>query len=164
MTLHELQGQTILLDSNLAVLLCVGLAGREHIPRHKRLAAFDELDFDLLLSVVSSFSAIAVIPNIATETSNLLRQVKPPLRDEVSKALAGLIEGAEEQVVMSKQAVIHDSYVKLGLTDAAILQLIESETNFNLMTVDFDLYLAAAVRELKVINFNHLKEQRPDLD
>ena len=162
MTLPDMQGRTVLLDSNLAVLLSVGLAGREHISRHKRLTAFDEVDFDLLVRVISSSSGLSVIPNIASETSNLLRQTANPLRDLVSQTLAGLIGSAEEYVIESKQAVGDRSYLQLGLTDAAILQLVEGNAGLSLVTVDFDLYLAAAMRDLDVINFNHLKQQRSD--
>lgn len=37
-----------MLDTNRAVLLIVGLADRTFIGMHKRLAAFDEVDFNLL--------------------------------------------------------------------------------------------------------------------
>jgi hypothetical protein len=44
----ERPGQTLILDTNLLVLLVVGMTSRAYISRHKRLRAFLESDFDVL--------------------------------------------------------------------------------------------------------------------
>jgi hypothetical protein len=44
----ELDGVRLLLDSNLTVLLCAGMAGGGRVPRRKRLHAYDNEDFRLL--------------------------------------------------------------------------------------------------------------------
>ena len=62
----------------------------------------------------------------------------------------------EEVVVASVEASSNDAFVRLGLTDSALLQAVTKETP--LVTVDLDLYLAASEKEAEaVVNFTHLR-------
>lgn len=63
----------LLLDTNLLVLLAVGLADPEKITSHKRLQKYDPVDFENLTTLVESSAKLILCPNIATETSNLIR-------------------------------------------------------------------------------------------
>ncbi|MGH9477535.1 MAG: hypothetical protein ACRD1C_14630, partial [Terriglobales bacterium] len=65
-------GEPLILDSNLLVLLTVGTASRAYISRHKRLQAYSEADFDLLVEVIAPVSKVMVTSNTLTETANLL--------------------------------------------------------------------------------------------
>lgn len=42
----------LLLDANLAVLFIVGQTNRSYIAKHKRLSAFDEVDYDEVVKLV----------------------------------------------------------------------------------------------------------------
>jgi hypothetical protein len=55
---------------------------------------------------------------------------------------------------------MRDEFIRLGLTDSVLLEL--GRSGATLLTVDLDLYLAALDAGLNVINYNHLKENRPD--
>ena len=46
----------VLVDTNLAILLAVGLAGTELIARHKNLRVYDESDFAILVAVLAEAS------------------------------------------------------------------------------------------------------------
>ena len=59
-------------------------------------------------------------------------------------------------MVASVEASSNDAFRRLGLTDAALLEVITAENP--LVTVDLDLYLAALRKEADVVvNFTHLR-------
>ena len=78
----------VILDSNLLVLLVVGTTSRSYIGKHKRLRAYTDRDFVLLLEVLSAAQRIIVTPNTVTETSNLAGQIAEPARSRISRFCA----------------------------------------------------------------------------
>ncbi|RST85263.1 hypothetical protein EJC49_16655 [Aquibium carbonis] len=150
----------VILDTNLAVLLVVGLADRAFIGQHKRLAAFDEIDFDHLKEVVDSHTALVFSPNVLTETNNIVRQAPVRARDSIQMMFGNLIHVTAERYVESTLAVSRPEFRWLGLSDAVILLLASNETL--ILTSDVGLYVAAQNAGLPSENFNHWKDQRPD--
>lgn len=144
------------LDANLLVLLVVGATDQELIRRHRRLHAFDALDYELQVGLLGNFQQVLVTPNTLTETSNLLSQHGEPQRSMFFDTFQPLIEFNKEIVVTSRQASSNPSFNRLGLTDAALLEVVTPETP--LVTVDLDLYLAALAKVPdSAFNFTHLQ-------
>ena len=141
-------------------MLTVGVTNPRHIAKHKRLAKCDIFDFEILCALLSESPGIVFTPNVLSETSNLLRQISDPMRREISLTLARLISLHDEEAVASRVAAETPEYVRLGLTDAVLLEL--SATGFALLTDDLDLYLAAMRRGLTATNFSHVRDQRSD--
>lgn len=150
----------LLLDANLAVLLAVGTARRSYVAKHKRLQEYDETDFELLRGFIAKFNRVLFTPNVLTETSNLIRQIKEPARSEAALILAALIDDADERVVASRLAARHRACTRLGLTDAVLLEV--AREGAVLLTADLPLYLAAVQARLDAINFSRLRDRRPD--
>lgn len=150
----------IILDANLSILLAVGLTRRDYIARHKRLTKYDATDLDILSDLIAQSGGVIVTPNVLTETSNLACQIPGPASTEIAATLAFLIGRAEERVVPSSRAVLRPEYLRLGLTDAVLLEALQAGTM--LVTDDFPLYLAALKADLGALNFSHLREQRAD--
>lgn len=152
----------VLIDTNLAILLCVGMSGRENVAKHKRLSAFDSNDFDLLSDLLSKSKGLVFSPYVLSETSNLVRQTNGPLKYIVSDILKALIlAGGEIQSECAR--IVNDSaYQRLGMTDAALLSILKDHPNLVLLTDDFDLYGTASKLGHEVINFSHIRAQRPD--
>ena len=97
---------------------------------------------------------ILVTPNTLTEASNLLAQHGEPERSRFFEVLRILIEEHEEIVVTSQAASRNIEFKRLGLTDAALLEVISNSNP--LITVDLDLYLAAINKEGEsAFNFRH---------
>jgi hypothetical protein len=147
----------IILDSNLLLLLVVGFTSRDYIKIHKRLNSYIDDDFILLTKILNSATGIIVTPNTLTETSNLVGYVSDPARSNIYRVFQALVEapGNEERFIESKIVMARTEFVRLGLTDAALLQMAtEAHT---LLTADVDLYLAALKQGLKAENFNHLR-------
>jgi len=150
----------LMLDANLLVVLMVGLREPDQVGQHKRTRAYSPEDFDLLKSLVDGADEVVVTTNVLTECSNLLRQTSEPAASELMQLLAMLIGQSEERYCPSLTASQHPDFPRLGLTDTAILESIGDD--LPLLTVDLDLYLAAAAGSpTTVTNFNHL---RPLLD
>lgn len=151
-----MRGQ-VALDANLLLLHVVGDVQPSWIGQHKRLQAFDDLDFHLLRREIGEASVL-VTPNALTEASNLLPQgVQDPLRSELMGGLASFARGAAETYLPSSLLSVDPAFTRLGLTDTAWLVALEHPTL--LMTVDLDLYLEALSRGLNAVNFNHLRDQ-----
>ena len=144
----------LFIDANLIVLLVVGLVGRDLIARHRRTRTFAVEDYDRLSLAISQVGSVRVTPNTLTEASNLLGQHGEPQRSRLLLTLRALIEQSPETVVPSVDAARHEAFPRLGLTDAALLEVVS--TDAPLLTVDLNLYVAAlASGDEAAINFNH---------
>ncbi len=151
----------VLLDTNLMVLLVVGTASPNYIKRHKRLQAYTEKDYRMLVNILPTEPRrVLVTPNTITETSNLAGQIAEPARKRVFETMRALLGDMDEVYVASRRAADHVSFVRLGITDAALLH--SSLNGTLLITADLDLYLEAARQGRPVINFNHhIEANRP---
>jgi hypothetical protein len=146
----------VIIDTQLLLLFVVGMTKRSYIAKHKRLHAYSEADFDLLKEQIAPYNAIVVTPNTLTETSNLLGQIQEPMRSEVFAVFGAIIQQADERYVESRALCEDRTFVRLGLTDAALLDL--AGDHEILLTADLDLYLAGAKNG--AVNFTHLREAR----
>ncbi len=142
------------IDANLLVLLVVGSVDRKSIERHRRTRTFTAEDYDRLLDMIEALgNRVFVTPNTLTETSDLLKQ---PRDARFGDRLRFLIEQSEEIVVASATAARSNSFARLGLTDAALLEVISAERPP--ITVDLELFSAAfAKSEESAINFTRFQ-------
>jgi hypothetical protein len=138
------------------ILYVVGREGRYLIPKHKRLKGYSAEDYDLLLALLRPVGQALVTPNTLTETSNLLQQHKEPERSLLFRRLRSIIQESNEVVVVSAKASSNPAFERLGLTDAALLEAVTTETP--LITVDIELHLAAIAKGGQVsTNFAHMR-------
>ena len=145
-----------LLDANLFVLLVVRNGARDLIEKHRRLRAYSAEDYEILIDLLDGVERVFVTPNTLTATSNLLAQHAEPERSLFFDGLRFIIHESEEIVVASAVASSNSAFNRLGLTDAALLEVVTPETP--LVTVDLDLYLAANASGQEVaLNFTHLR-------
>ena len=145
------------IDANLLVLLVVGSVDRGLIAKHRRLRGFTEEDYDLLLDMIRPVNRVYVTPNTLTETSNLIAYRGEPERSVLMDKLRVIIHESEEVVVASTAASSNSKFHQLGLTDAALLEVITAETP--LITVDLDLYVAALEKgQDAAVNFTHFRD------
>ncbi|MCE2453231.1 MAG: hypothetical protein J4F48_10465, partial [Nitrospinae bacterium] len=144
------------IDANLLVLLIVGRVGEELIAKHSRLQQFVVEDYRILRNLLDRIEQVFVTPNTLTETSNLLAQHGEPERSRLFEQLRSTIEESREIHVVSEVASKNREFRRLGLTDAALLEVATAQTP--LLTVDFDLYLAALTTDQDMaVNFRHIQ-------
>lgn len=151
----------LLIDSNLLLLLLVARIGPDLIGRCPRTEEYTRFSLELLLAELSRFQSLVTTPNILTEVSNLSRKIPEHLRNQLRVFLAAWLELSREECILSRSAVGERSYVRLGLTDAAITVL--ARQGATVLTADLGLYLELSDLGADVINFNHLRTAAGDL-
>ena len=145
------------IDANLLVLLIVGSVDQDLIAKHRRLRRFAVEDYERLVNLIDRVDRVLVTPNTLTETSNLLAQHRDPERSRFFDKLKFIIQESKESVVASTVASRNNAFERLGLTDAALLEVATAETP--LVTVDLDLYLEALAKgQDTAVNFTHLQD------
>ena len=134
----------------------MGRVGEQFIAKHGRLQQFVVEDYRILRNLLDIVDQVFVTPNTLTETSNLLAQHGEPERSRFFEQLRSTIEESREIQVVSEVASKNREFRRLGLTDAALLEVATVETP--LLTVDLDLYLAALTRDQDTaMNFRHIQ-------
>lgn len=155
---------SVVVDTNLLLLLVVGSASKNFIGMHKRLKDdFTEDDFDLLGLIIAEFSDIIVLPHILAETSNLMRHIGNPALEKIQGKLRTLIESATEFPVQSVFGARRDEFNNLGLTDAVMLHVCAMSLDGNsptLITTDDKLANAANSLGYSVIDFKQVYQTR----
>lgn len=145
------------IDSGLLALLVVGSVGGELIDKHRRLKKFTIKDYETLRNLVDQTVQIYVTPHTLTEASNLLGQHGEPERSQFFERLRIIIEESKEVIIASSTASQNAEFIRLGLTDAMLLETVTAD--IPLVTVDLDLYLAALAKgENAAVNFTYLQQ------
>jgi hypothetical protein len=139
----------------LLLLLVVGSASQAYIAKHRRLQAYTTEDYRLLQNVIGG-TPIILMPNTLTEVSNLAAYIGDPAQTHIFQVLKAVIQSAPESYVESRAACAAASFLRLGLSDAALMLGARGE-ECTLLTADLDLYLEASKSGAKAVNFNHLR-------
>ena len=96
------------------------------------------------------FAKVYTTPNVLTEVSNL-----GP--DEIGffSVLQTVVQVLDERYCTSRTAVDDPSFVKIGLTDSALLTLGQE---FLIVTADVRLYSTLRSRNIDAVNFTHIRQ------
>ena len=143
--------RAVAIDTNFLVLLVVGLTSSEYIRRHRRLTpVYNSTHFELIRRLLVQAPQVICTSHILAEGSNLLRQTGEPMRSEIMTTYSRFIQSAEEPIIPAREAAQSSSFIRLGLTDAALLTLDPKEVR--LLTVDHELHIACSERGFEVVN------------
>jgi hypothetical protein len=154
-------GKTVVLDTNLLVLLVVGLTNRKYISAHGRLRAYTVDDFDLLSELIGLSAGVVVTPNTLTEASDLLRQkIREPAKSEIAGVFQVLIQKLHERYVSSIAASTREEFLRIGLADSVLLEI--GKEDVVILSADLDLCVAAEMAGYTAINFNHERDRPLD--
>jgi len=145
----------LLIDSNLLLLLFVGLYDRTRIEKFKRTSQFTVEDFELLMAFIQKFKEVVTTPSILTEVSNLLGQLPERLKFSFYRSFAYGLKNLHEHYTPSEELGNERIFPKFGLTDTAILRAATGK--YLVLTDDFRLAQYLSSRNVDVINFNHLR-------
>jgi rRNA-processing protein FCF1 len=152
--LRGLSRRLVVVDTNILLLLVVGSNDLNELERHKRTRSL-AVDRDLwhaLLEVLAHFATVAVTPTILAETSNLLGR-----STELRAVLAALLRQWIEVYHASEEIMRRhgEAYLRLGLTDVAILKL--AEEGAVVLTDDALLHREILQWGHRSVNLNHLR-------
>ena len=145
----------ISIDTNLILLLVVGLTDVKYIGMHKNLKEYSIDDFDILKCIIEKSNGIVVTPQVLAETSNLLAYISDPAKKKIFLAFRAIIESTVEIMISSKIASRRNEFLYLGLTDSVLLEL--GSQNYSILTTDSRLCYEAQNAGIATINFNHLR-------
>jgi rRNA-processing protein FCF1 len=145
----------LLIDSNLLLLLFVGLRDRNRIQKFKRTAQFTIRDFEHLAAFIRRFKEVVTTPSILTEVSNLLGQLPDSLKYSFYQHFAHAIRDMHEQYTPSQELGNEKAFPRFGLTDTAILQAASGK--YLVLTDDFRLARYLTSQNIAVMNFNQLR-------
>lgn len=118
----------IVVDSNLLILLLIGLYDPDEIEKIKRLQnkGFEKEDFHKLVSLIDAVSnKIIITPNILTEVSNLTENYNERTDLTFFKFIEKVINSFEEHNTNSNEIILTNqtAFYKFGLTDSSIANL-----------------------------------------
>lgn len=147
----------VLLDTNLLVLLIIGLIGKHEISRHKTTGAYIPEDFDLLFEFLKLFRKIVVTPHVLAETSNLVDTFSGEKKSYPFLAILDLLEKSNllEVHIPAIDICKSEGFTKYGLTDVGLINV--AKDNYLLLTDDIKMSGFAEKMGVDVINFNHIR-------
>jgi rRNA-processing protein FCF1 len=145
----------ILLDTNILLLYFVGTFNKEEITKFKRTKMFVPEDYDALLYILSYFEKVVTTPNILTEVSNLLGQLREDLKIGYFNYFAQAIGLLIEEYAISIDVASMVNFYKFGLTDMAIINI--TREKYLVLTEDFKLSQYLQHTGIDVLNFNHIR-------
>jgi len=145
----------LLIDSNLLLLLFVGLRDRNRIQKFKRTAQFTISDFERLAAFIGRFKEVVTTPSILTEVSNLLGQLPDSSKYSFYQHFADALSDLHEHYTPSQQLGNEKAFPKFGLTDTAVLRAASGK--YLVLTDDFRLTQYLLSQNITVINFNQLR-------
>lgn len=149
---HRSRG--VLVDSNLLVLLLVGLVNTHRILEFKRTQDFTIEDFETLSRLIEWFGKLFTTPHVLSQVSDLTDLTGGDLA--IARELFGvLVEKIEEHYDPSKMVMADPLFARLGLADAAIATVCSKGTL--VLTSDLTLQLALQHRGVDALNFNHVR-------
>lgn len=147
----------LLLDTNVLLLFLAGFEKPDLIGR-KRLNSFIWDDFLQVAQWSDEADGQISLPNILTETSNFIGAGEQEMFPGGAKAVATFIEQSEELYIPSQDVVTAPEYLRLGLTDTAILSLVDREVR--IVSIDYHLCNRLAKSGVDVRNPLHLRPTR----
>ncbi|HEY6349223.1 MAG TPA: hypothetical protein VI636_07420 [Candidatus Angelobacter sp.] len=154
-SLAESTPSAIVLDSNLMLLLLVGLLDVGRIKRFKRTQQYSESDFDLLANFLSPNRRVITTPHILTEVSNLAGQLEGILLRTFYSLYSRAVQSFEEVNRSAREVVLTDMFGSFGLTHAVIAEVGKAEVQ--VLTDDFPLAGFLANKGIDVMLFSTLR-------
>jgi hypothetical protein len=154
----RIRSKTLLLDTNLLPLYLVGCKDPKLLEGARRLNAYIEEDFYLLIEFIeeSGFTQFVSTPHILSEASNLIGLERDLLKTLGRNAIMEYVQHCNE-ITHNAAILVHEpEFNRLGLTDVAIR--LASSLPASVLTADLPLYLHLANAGVEVVNFNHIRQ------
>jgi hypothetical protein len=145
----------VLIDTNLLLLLVVGIYDRRRIESFKRTSKYSVKDFQRVGGIANEFETLWTTPNIMTEVDNLGRQLESREWPNFSRALESLVLKMREEYKPTSELVTQAQYTRLGVADCAVLRL---TTPFLLISDDLGLYMEAQRIGMDAVNYTHIRD------
>jgi hypothetical protein len=149
------RGKGVFVDTNLLVLLLVGLVNRERIRNFKRTQDFTIEDFRMLDSLMKWFGGpLVTTPHVLSQVSDLT-DLSGNEGSAMRQLFKSKVEVFEEKYDPASDLVQHPLFEGFGLGDASVAAA--CKRGVVVLTADVQLQLALERSGLDAINFNHIR-------
>lgn len=149
------RAKCVFLDTNLLVLLLVGLVNVERARNFKRTQDFTVDDSHSLQSLVRWFGVpLIATPHVLSQVSDLT-DLPGRERRSIRELFKATVEMMEEQYDTAKQLVRTPLFDRFGLGDASVAAV--CQRNILVLTADLQLQIALGGFGLDALNFNHIR-------
>ena len=145
--------RSLLVDTNILVLLIVGTLDRDLIRNHRRTATFTPQDYDLLHSEIARYGRVLTTQGVLTEASNLMGNA---FHEEIAGTLVAVCSPLVEVVRPKETVFAQEGFARLGFADSSILGALDKDTV--VLTDDVSLYNQVLYLGWEAINFNHIRK------
>lgn len=150
----------VLVDTDLYLLWLAGTLNKDLIGNTRRLKHFDLNAYQVLECYLSNFQRFVTTPSVITETSNLIGSGKRELTPGLTELLRRLVLISEDYQTASHEIVKDPAFLKLGFAGTACK--IAASNGLLLLTDDRPLAQYCDKQRLDVVNFNHIRLERPE--
>lgn len=153
--------RSVLLDSNMLLLFLVGNLAPDRVGQVKGLKEYERADVHWVNTHMRASRGRVSLPNILTEVSNLIGEVqikRGELVPGLNEAFADFVHSVSEVYEKRENVVVTPEFLKLGLSDAAIVKLARDQVT--VLTADRDLFGVLASQNVDVHNIWHHKTPR----
>lgn len=153
----------MLIDTNVLVLLVVGLAEPSRIPDFSRTRGYDPSDYAVLRRLLSGFRNAATTPHILSQASDLLRQSNAwgVLAESLVAQLSKLYLVTDEIAVPARNLAKARIYARFGLADAAVFDA--ARRGCTVLTDDLPLHNVLLSLGCTSVNFTEFRELLPKI-
>lgn len=149
---------SVLIDTNLLLLLIVGLYDKKLISVHRRTRNFLPEDFDLLVESINGYKILWVTSHCLAEVSNLIRHTHEDQAEKLMACFSSFVAKAKESHIPKEIIFKNDISTMIGVTDTGLI--IKSKRVSCVFTADLELYLEILRRGYKAVNFNNLRTEK----
>lgn len=157
----------VIVDTNLLLLWLVGLSDPKRIKKVDRTEKYSIDAYRKLNGLILQFSRIITTPNIITEISNLINDIKGSERESFFSLLGSVLNNGLdkpsietiEEYVPSTIILEDNKIVTFGVTDCGIRQV--ASQGFLVLTDDASLIEYLRYLELDAVNFSNLFLNKP---
>lgn len=150
----------LILDTNLLILVLVGLFDINSIGTFKRTNKYSERDYNNLIDIVKQFPKLVITPHIFAEISNLCFSNRDKNKDnQLYKFINHIVKVLfefKELTVHKNQLMILAYFPRIGVTDSGIIE-IAKRNKYNVITEDASIYLILNTLGVPVLNINHIR-------
>lgn len=148
----------ILFDTEILLVVCVGIFNSSLISRFKKTAAYDMDDFNMLKSIADRSKRLYISPQILAELSNHSNMLPTKEISDYYGSIEGFIRNHFE-VYYEKDMLLNEKYLpELGFADASMFKLC-LENRCVLFTADMKLTGICRHHNISVFNFNEYRDQ-----
>lgn len=139
-----------LIDTNALVVVILGSIDTKLLITNRRTSIYEEQDYHDLVNVIGNIEELVVLPNVWTETDNLLKNSIGNRKYEYIEIFKETVKKTTEKFLETKLAYENFSFFELGLTDTLLLEY--SRNCELLITSDSKLSDQARARGIEIFD------------